>query len=137
MSKCIFCKIAEKSIDAFVIYENDRFLAFLDVNPKAKGHTLIIPKRHFENILDLYDDELKLLGKSIKDVVQILKEKLLSNGFTIGINHGKVAGQAVNHLHIHVIPRCVGDGGGSIHSIVNGGSSENVRDVYNIIKNKD
>ncbi len=135
MDNCIFCKIASKEIDSFTIYENDDFLAFLDVAPKSEGHTVVIPKKHFNTIDELDNNNLEKIGPAIKYVVDLLKKSINPDGFTIGINHGKVAGQAVNHLHIHIIPRFDGDGGGSIHSVIDGDAKDlNLEETYKKIK---
>lgn len=119
MTNCLFCKIVNKEIPADVIFENDMALGILDVHPKAPGHTMVIPKTHAETILDLPDDFLHSVASAIKEVTLLLKTKLSPDGFTIGINHGRHAGQAIEHLHIHIIPRFQGDGGTSIHGVVN------------------
>jgi histidine triad (HIT) family protein len=115
---CIFCKIINKEVGSKVVYENDHAISFLDVHPHAPGHTVVIPKVHTETILDLPDEYMGPLMEAVRESTRILKEKMEPEGFTIGINHGSVAGQAVPHLHIHVLPRWKGDGGGSIHSVV-------------------
>jgi histidine triad (HIT) family protein len=110
MKDCIFCDILGGRIPSEKVFENEYFLAFFDANPQVKGHTLIIPKKHFDNILD-FDS---LLGEDlisfIKDVFQILKEKFGAEGFNLVQNNFKVAGQVVNHLHFHLLPRKEGDG---------------------------
>ncbi len=129
---CLFCKIANKEISASIIYEDDNSVAILDVHPKAPGHTMVLPKVHAENILDLPDDKIEGIFKAVKNVTALLKKTLLPDGFTIGINHGKVSGQAIDHLHIHIIPRWLGDSGGSIHSVVDNPPAESL----DIIKEK-
>ena len=109
---CLFCKIANKEIPAQIIYESADATAVLDVNPRAPGHTIILPKVHAENILKLPDDKIEGVFKAVKETTDLLNKKLKPDGFTIGINHGRVSGQIVEHLHIHVIPRWAGDGGG-------------------------
>ena len=115
---CLFCKIASKEIPSEVIYEDDHVLAFLDVHPLTEGHTLIVPKKHVENIIDLPEDEVAPVFSAVKKVTELLEKKLAPKGFTIGINHGRISGQTIDHLHIHVVPRFEGDGGGSLHSVV-------------------
>ena len=115
---CLFCKIASKEIPSEVVYEDEAAIAFLDVNPLTLGHTVIIPKSHAENILDLADDRVGATFLAVKHVAKMLERAVNPEGFTIGINHGRISGQTVPHLHIHVIPRYLGDGGGSIHSVV-------------------
>lgn len=119
MENCLFCKIAKKEIPSLIVYEDDYSLGFLDIHPLSKGHVLVIPKEHAENILDLRDELVGKLFKSVKDITAGLNIAFEPKGFTIGINHGRISGQAVDHLHIHIIPRYEGDKGGSVHSIVN------------------
>jgi histidine triad (HIT) family protein len=126
---CLFCKIASKEIASSVIYEDDAALAFLDLHPIAPGHALVIPKIHAENILDLPDEEVGNFFKSVKKVTALIKEKLDPTGFTIGINHGRIGGQAIDHLHVHVIPRFEGDGGGSLHSVVKNPPKDSLEDI--------
>ena len=115
---CLFCKIANKEVVADVVYENDGAVGVLDIHPVSPGHTMILPKVHAENILDLPKDKVELVFIAVQEMTQKLQDIFSPDGFTIGINHGKVSGQAVDHLHIHIIPRFKGDGGKSIHSVV-------------------
>jgi histidine triad (HIT) family protein len=115
---CLFCKIANKEMVADVVYENDGAVGVLDVHPVAPGHTMILPKVHAENILDLPKNKIEPVFIAVNEMTKKLQEIFNPDGFTIGINHGKVSGQAVDHLHIHIIPRFKGDGGKSIHSVV-------------------
>ncbi|MFA4999591.1 MAG: HIT family protein [Parcubacteria group bacterium] len=126
---CLFCKIAAKEINSATIYEDENAMAFLDVHPLAPGHAIVIPKIHAENILDLSDELIGPIFKAVKNVTSLLKEKLGPKGFTIGINHGSISGQSMNHLHIHVIPRFEGDGGGSIHSVVKNPPKESLEEI--------
>jgi len=134
MSDCIFCKIINKDIEAKIIYEDENTLAFLDIYPHAPGHTVIIPKKHYINILEANDNDLSNLFLALKKVTKLIQESINPEGFTIGINHGKIAGQAIDHLHIHLIPRFTGDGGGSIHSVVLNKPKESIDEIYNKIK---
>ena len=118
MGDCIFCKIINKEIACHKVYEDEDNLAFLDVTPIAKGHTVIIPKEHVKTLTDISDEKLQSLFLAVKKVQQTLQDKLNPLGFNGGWNNEEVAGQTVPHLHIHVLPRYHGDGGGSIHSIV-------------------
>lgn len=126
---CLFCKIAHKEIPAEIIYEDAETLAFLDIHPRSAGHAVIIPKMHAENLLDLPDQNIAPTFLTVKKVTGILNNTLKPNGFTIGINHGRVSGQAVDHLHIHVIPRFAGDGGGSLHGVVNNPPKESTKEI--------
>src|SRR3989344_259074 len=117
--ECLFCKIGKGKILADVIYEDKKILAFLDIHPLSLGHTMVIPKKHAENILDLDKEDIGPIFEAVKKLTGILNKAFDPQGFTIGINHGKVSGQAIDHLHIHIIPRFNEDGGGSLHSVVN------------------
>ncbi len=132
---CLFCKIANKEIPSEIIYEDDKALAFLDIFPRAIGHTVVIPKSHAENILDLDDSMVGPVFLTAKRVTDILNKSLKPDGFTIGINHGAVSGQAVDHLHIHIIPRYANDNGGSIHGVVNNPPKESIKNIRNKILN--
>jgi len=126
---CLFCKIANKEIPSEVIHEDAVSIAFLDINPSTLGHAVIIPKHHAENILGLSNEAVGPLFQAVRQVTEKLNRALNPGGFTIGINHGRISGQAVPHLHIHVIPRYPGDGGGSIHSVVENRPKESVRET--------
>lgn len=130
MPDCLFCKIARHEIPVLVVREDEHTLAFLDVNPRAEGHTVVIPKAHAETLLDLPDAELGPLWLAVREVSAALLGALGPDGFTIGLNHGREAGQAVPHLHVHVIPRRKGDGGGSIHTIVNAPPAEPLAEIH-------
>ncbi len=101
---CIFCKIVNGEIPAKVVYEDEYVLAFLDINPRSKGHTLVIPKKHYETFDEIPDEELSKFILGVKRTVEKLK-KLGFKGYNIVNNNGKVAGQEVNHVHFHIIPR--------------------------------
>ena len=105
MNNCIFCKIAAGEIPSFKVYEDDLVLAYLDINPFAKGHTLVIPKKHSEGLLDTDDETLAAVIRRVKKVAAHLKEKLGADGFNILQNNGEAAGQTVKHLHFHIVPR--------------------------------
>ncbi len=107
---CIFCKFVKGEISCEKIYENDNFFSVLDVNPKVKGHSLIIPKKHFKTCLDLPSS----LGIELLDCIKKTSLKLIkdfnADGFNIINNNFKSAGQVVNHFHFHILPRKDGDG---------------------------
>jgi len=129
MNDCLFCKIISKEQAAQVIYEDDAVVAVLDIFPRAIGHAVVIPKRHAETILELDSKEIGPVFDGVRKITQILKDKLHPDGFTIGINHGKVSGQAIDHLHIHIIPRFLGDQGGSIHTVVNNPPKKSLEEI--------
>ncbi len=131
---CLFCKIARREFPASFVYEDMHAVAFLDIEPRSAGHTVVIPKRHAETILDLHGGDVGTLFTAVRAVTDVLKKALAPDGFTIGINHGTAAGQAIPHLHVHVIPRYLGDKGGSIHTVVTNPPAESVEEVAEKIK---
>lgn len=129
MDGCLFCKITNKEMNAQIVYEDDNVVGMLDIHPVAPGHTMIIPKVHVENILQLPMEKVGVVFLAVKKMTERLKEVLNPDGFTIGINHGKVSGQAIDHLHIHIIPRFKDDGGKSLHCVVNNPPKESLEDI--------
>ncbi len=103
MSDCIFCKIANKEINSQFIFEDDQVVAFRDMNPQAPQHILIIPKKHFANILEVTDKELAahILVDVIPEIAKILGVD--ETGFRLVVNTGKEGGQTVEHLHFHLL----------------------------------
>ena len=102
MSDCIFCKIANKEINSEIVYENKNVVAFKDLNPKAKIHILIVPKKHYETILDL--DEKEIMEDMLTAVKEIAKEyKIEEDGFRLINNCKEYGGQEVMHLHFHLL----------------------------------
>jgi histidine triad (HIT) family protein len=128
-ANCLFCKIIDGKIPAMVVYENDDVLAFLDIEPRAPGHTLIIPKHHSSNIVDLPESLVAPLFSAVKAVANLLISRLGAEGLTIGINQGQASGQVVDHLHIHLLPRFSGDGGGSVQSVVSSRQAVSLEEV--------
>lgn len=102
---CIFCKIINHEIPSSIVYEDDKSIAILDISQQTKGHTLIIPKKHVENIFELDEDLSKHLFVVTVKVTKLLKEKLHFSNVNILNNNGALAGQSVNHFHIHIIPQ--------------------------------
>ena len=102
---CIFCAIAKGEIPSFKVYEDDLVVAYLDINPFAKGHTLVIPKSHSEDLLDTDDATLAAVVARVKKVAAHLKAALPCDGFNILQNNGAAAGQTVRHVHFHIVPR--------------------------------
>jgi histidine triad (HIT) family protein len=126
---CIFCKIGAKEIPATIVMEDEHAYAVLDMHPIAPGHTMVIPKMHAVTLLDLPHEKVGPVFLLVKKMTERLKEVLSADGFTIGINHGDAGGQAVKHLHIHIVPRFKGDGGRSIHSVVSNPGTESVEEI--------
>ncbi len=132
---CLFCAISKKQIPSHVILEDAHVLAFLDIRPLSAGHTLVIPKVHAATILDLPEKEMAPFLKGVKITNALLTKTFSPDGFTMGINQGKAAGQDVDHLHFHIIPRWQGDKGGSIQSIINNPPKETLEEIAGRIKN--
>jgi len=107
---CIFCKIVNGELSCYKIWEDEDFLAFLDINPVSRGHVLVIPKRHYENISDCDDETLGKLNVVCKKIGLMLKDKLGATGVNIVNASGKDAQQSVFHLHYHVVARYPEDG---------------------------
>lgn len=107
---CIFCKLANGVIPTNKIWEDDTFTVILDANPAAPGHALILPKQHADNIFSAEDDILAKALPLAKKVAAAVKEVTRCDGVNIQQNNGAAAGQTVNHLHIHIIPRFENDG---------------------------
>ena len=105
MNDCIFCKIIEGKIPAAKVYEDDKIISFLDIMPANKGHCLIVPKKHTQNLTEMADDDLSATVKAVKKVASALSLSFGNGSFNIVMNNGKEAGQVVNHAHIHLIPR--------------------------------
>jgi len=118
MESCIFCKIIKKDIPHFGVYEDGHCLAFLDIYPRAKGHTVVIPKIHVETIETADAQTIATLFSGVQSAVQKVTEVLQPDAYSIGWNNGEVAGQAVPHIHVHILPRWKGDGGGNMHTII-------------------
>jgi histidine triad (HIT) family protein len=102
---CIFCEIANGRIPSYTIYEDDNVRAFLDLSQATAGHTLIVPKKHYENLFDLSLSDAKAVAEASKKVADILKDKLNVEAVNLINNSGQLAGQTVMHFHLHVIPR--------------------------------
>ena len=109
MDNCVFCRIANENSEK-KIYENLNFFSIFDKNPATDGHSLVISKKHFENILDIPDSLGPELLDCIKNTALILIKEKKANGFNVINNNFKAAGQLVNHVHFHILPRKENDG---------------------------
>jgi histidine triad (HIT) family protein len=103
--QCVFCRIVRKELSASHVYEDDRTIAFLDFKPINEGHTLVVPRKHYENIHEISDEDVAYLFKTVKKVASVVKKGLNADGISIFQNNGRAAGQVVFHIHVHVIPR--------------------------------
>ena len=129
MSDCIFCKILAKQVPNHTVYEDDFVLAFLDIFPHAKGHTVVIPKNHKNNFFEFNDEEAKALILGVKKTMERIDKVLQPEGFNVGWNEKPAGGQVVPHLHVHIFPRYTGDGGGSVHSIIKNPGDLSVEEI--------
>ena len=101
---CIFCKIVQKEAPASIVYEDEKVVAFLSIRPINVGHTLIVPKEHYENIHDIPEEEVSYLYKIVKKLAPAVKKAVEAEGIRIVQNNGEAAGQVIFHLHVHIIP---------------------------------
>ena len=112
---CIFCKIAKKEIPAKIVTETENSIAFLDAFPLSRGHTLIIPKHHYERVQDItFDDNTDLFETLHKVIAKVDK---ITGSTLLAIHNGKGSGQEIPHVHVHLIPRKPGDSAGPVHSM--------------------
>lgn len=107
---CVFCKIVNGEIPSATIYENSDFKIILDVAPVSKGHALIIPREHYDNIYEMDADTAGKLFALGTALARGLRDELKCDGLNVVQNNGEVAGQSVNHFHMHFVPRYKGDG---------------------------
>ena len=107
---CIFCKIIAGDIPCHKIYENDDVLVFLDVGPLSDGHTLVIPKAHFSTVDKCSSEILSSIAEKLNKIAAAVVAATECDGYNILCNNGRAAGQVVDHVHFHVIPRKTGDG---------------------------
>ena len=105
MTECLFCKIVDKKIPAEIVYEDKKIIAFKDINPKAKIHILVIPKKHIESLNFIQEIDRELMAELFFVIKKIAKNNNLDN-YKLQINNGKKAGQEIDHLHIHILSNC-------------------------------
>ncbi|HKK75594.1 MAG TPA: HIT family protein [Saprospiraceae bacterium] len=110
MSNCIFCEIVRGQAPSWKVYENEWVYAFLDINPVSRYHTLVIPKRHYVNIFDVPDEELREVISVVGKLAKYYKAELKLEGLQVINNNGRPGQQDVFHIHYHLIPRSIGDG---------------------------
>lgn len=105
MGDCIFCKIVKGELPSSKVYENDKVVVILDINPVMPGHVLVIPKEHHTNVLETPDALLDEILRTVKKLAPSIMKATGCDGFNIGVNTGPTAGQLVLHTHFHVMPR--------------------------------
>jgi len=133
---CIFCKIIEGSIPAKILKETSQSISFLDAFPLAKGHVLVIPKKHHQKIQDMSQSENTDLFLLVHEMTS--KVDSISGSTLVAIHNGIDAGQEVPHVHVHLVPRSNNDSAGPIHSMFNSSlelSESEVDEIYNKLKN--
>lgn len=106
---CIFCDIIERKSEAEIIYEDENIISFLDIRPVNYGHTLVIPKKHFDDFLSVSPEDMNRLITGLQVVSAAVKKSVNADGLNIVVNSGKAAGQTVFHFHFHIIPRFAND----------------------------
>ena len=116
----IFERIVAGEIPARIVYETDTVAAFLDANPLAPGHTLVVPKQPHERLGDVPADEAAAVWAAVQELVPDVEAAVDAHAVTVGVNDGEAAGQEVPHAHVHIVPRFEGDGGGPIHAVAGG-----------------
>lgn len=136
MTECVFCKIVRGEEEAETIYESEKVISFMDANPRAPGHALVIPKEHAELLAELEDESAGELLKVAKKVSLMIRRALDPDGLNIGINDGEAAGQVIPHLHMNIIPRFEGDGGQPIQAIVENPPSEEISEIAEKIRSR-
>lgn len=105
---CLFCKIVAGDIPAHKVYEDEHTLAFLDIMPSGRGHTLVIPKQHATEIDDISPESLSVTILAAQTVARTLRTKLKADGLNVFQNNGAAAGQEIGHYHLHLLPRWAG-----------------------------
>ncbi|MFB6311253.1 MAG: HIT family protein [Salinirussus sp.] len=114
---CLFCGIVAGDVPGRIVHETDDTVAFLDVNPLAEGHTLVVPRAHRKRIGDLAPAEAGALFRAVADVVPAVETALDAPATTVAVNNGPAAGQEIDHVHVHIVPRYHSDGAGPIHRL--------------------
>jgi len=108
--ECIFCKIIAGEIPAVTVLDEELVLAFMDINPSSRGHMLVVPKKHAENIFEISESDLAAVMRAVKRCATAVKEALKAEGVTVLQLNGRASDQIVPHLHIYIIPRWENDG---------------------------
>jgi len=112
---CLFCKIVKREIPAKIIVETEKSLAFIDAFPLTKGHSLVIPKNHYEKVQDISAEDNADLFETVRRVIS--KVDKISNATLLAVHNGKESGQEIPHVHVHLIPRSAEDSAGPVHSM--------------------
>ena len=105
---CTFCKIVRKEAPASTVYEDEKVVAFMSIQPINVGHTLVVPKKHYENVYEIPEEEVAHLYKVVKKLAHAVKKAVEAEGIRIVQNNGEAAGQVIFHMHVHIIPMNMG-----------------------------
>jgi len=128
LMECVFCEIIKKKMPCYKISENKNAIAFLDVSPASNGHTIVIPKKHYENFVKTPDNVIRDVMSLAKKVCEILDKTLKPIGYNFLSNQNKIAGQCIFHFHLHVIPKYKTNDGFEIK--YNNPTKTSVKDIY-------
>ena len=107
---CVFCRVVRGEAPSYVVHEDDATVAFLDLTPASRGHTLVVPRAHVEHLWDADADSAAAVMRAAHTVAALLRDRLRPDGLTLRQNTGQASGQVVPHLHLHLVPRWDGDG---------------------------
>ena len=129
---CIFCMIANHEINSSIIYEDEQVVAFLDLSQVTKGHTLVVPKKHYENVLECDPETLGHVIKVTQMLSKRIMERMNAKGVNILNNCNEVAGQTVMHMHFHIIPRYSEND--AIEIKFNESEKQNLEEIANLLK---
>lgn len=129
MQDCLFCKIINKKIPSEIIYEDNKVLVFLDINPTTNGDTLIIPKKHYQDLFEVDNELLIHMNNVYKKLYPIYKEKLNCGGLTLSTN--LEYGQDIKHMHMHFIPRYKND---EVKHLSNKEILKDIKEISNLLK---
>ncbi|QGN07898.1 HIT family protein [Halorhabdus sp. CBA1104] len=120
MTDCVFCAIVAEELPSHTVFETEDALAFLDTNPLAEGHTLVVPKTHYEQLDDVPAETATEFYAALHDVVPAVEAAVDAPATTVAVNNGEAAGQEVPHVHAHVVPRFEDDAAGPVHALFRG-----------------
>ena len=118
MDECLFCKIVTGEIPSQKVYEDGEYFAFLDINPRNPGHALVVPKQHYNTVMEMPDNEAGEFFKVVKKLAIAVKKGMNADGVSLGQSNERAAGQVIPHVHFHVIPRFLTEGPPGLESIL-------------------
>jgi len=132
--ECIFCKIVSGEIPAVKVLDEELVIAFMDINPSSRGHMLVVPKRHAENIFEISESDLSATMNAVKRCAKAVKEALKAEGITVLQLNGRASDQIIPHFHIHIIPRWENDGLPVSTWEMKPGDMEEIKDIAQKVK---